>query len=499
MASDLFEKGRLEKQASFVFDKVVALCKRRGFVYPSSEIYGGLSGFWDFGPLGVELKNNLKAAWWQAVVWGREDASPATPAPARNDTALLSGEASAGGRVVGLDSAIIYNPRVWEASGHTKNFADPLVECKKCHSRFREDTLKEKIGRPGSARPSNPDELTCPNCGGKEFTEPKMFNLMFKTHVGPVESEEGLAYLRPETAQGIFINFENIVKTNRLKLPFGIAQIGKAFRNEITTGNFVFRSREFEQAELEWFCRSDEAGKWFKYWQKERVAWYGALGMKKENLRFREHEDKERAHYAVTACDIEYHFPWGWGELEGIANRSDYDLKAHGLKYKDEESGEELFPYVVEPSVGIERSAFAFLLDAYHEDSSAIRHAHGGEPSRTTGSEQVRVVLRLHPKLAPYKAAVFPLVANKPELVKKARSVYELLTMNYRLGPVAFDDRGNIGKRYYSQDEIGTPWCVTVDYQTLEDQTVTVRDRDTTKQERVAVSELTAFFSKRLS
>ena len=425
--------------SSEVFEKIVSLCKRRGFVYPSSEIYGGLSGFWDFGPLGVELKNNLKAAWWGRVVHGRED-------------------------VVGLDSAIIYNPKVWEKSGHTKNFSDPLIECKKCHSRFREDALKDR---------------TCPVCSGKEFTEPKQFNLMFKTYVGPVESEEGIAYLRPETAQGIFINFENIINTTRLKLPFGIAQLGKAFRNEITTGNFIFRSREFEQAELEWFCRPEEADKWFKYWQKERISWYGELGMKKENIKFREHEDKERAHYAVTAFDIEYQFPWGWGELEGIANRSDYDLKAHGLKYKDEESGEELVPFVVEPSVGIERSAFAFLLDAYHEEGEG---------------DKKRIVLKLHPKLAPYKVAVFPLVANKPELVKQARAIYELLTKNYQLGPVAFDDRGNIGKRYYSQDEIGTPWCITVDYQTLEDQTVTVRDRDTTKQERIKISELSSHF-----
>ena len=426
---------------SDLFEKIVSLCKRRGFVYPSSELYGGLSGFWDFGPLGVELKNNLKAAWWGRVVHGRED-------------------------VVGLDSAIIYNPKVWEASGHTKNFSDPLIECRKCHQRFREDALNERV---------------CPNCGGKEFTEPKMFNLMFKTYVGPVESEEGIAYLRPETAQGIFINFENIVKTNRLKLPFGIAQIGKAFRNEITTGNFIFRSREFEQAELEWFCLDKEADKWFKYWQKERVSWYGELGMKKENLRFREHEDKERAHYAVTAFDIEYQFPWGWGELEGIANRSDYDLKAHKLSYTDEETGERSVPYVVEPSVGIERSAFAFLLDAYHEEGEG---------------DKKRIVLKISPKLAPYKVAVFPLVANKPELVKKAREIHDSLK---GLFPTAWDARGNIGKRYYSQDEIGTPWCVTVDYQTLEDDSVTVRDRDTTKQERIKVTELAPKFLQMLS
>lgn len=303
---------------------------------------------------------------------------------------------------------------------------------------------------------------------------------MFKTYVGPVEDEEGLAYLRPETAQGIFINFENIVNTNRLKVPFGIAQIGKAFRNEITTGNFIFRSREFEQAELEWFCHPKEAGKWFKFWQKERISWYEEFGMKKKSLRFREHEVTERAHYAITAFDIEYNFPWGWGELEGIANRSDYDLKAHNLSYKDEETGEEFVPFVVEPSVGIERSAFAFLLDSYEEE---------GEGSKK------RVVLKLHPKLAPYKVAVFPLVANKPDLVKKARKIYDSLKEEF---PVAWDDRGNIGKRYFAQDEIGTPWCVTVDYDTLEDGTVTVRDRDTTKQDRVAADELLSYFSSKI-
>ena len=451
--------------ASDLFEKIVALCKRRGFVYPSSEVYGGLSGFWDFGPLGVELKNNLKAAWWGRVVHGRED-------------------------VVGLDSAIIYNQKVWEKSGHIKNFSDPLIECKKCHRRFRADAYDEfqkHILKVVGNVETDSNFMALASCekGGKhEFTEPKMFNLMFKTYVGPIESEEGQAYLRPETAQGIFINFENIVNTTRLKLPFGIAQIGKAFRNEITTGNFIFRSREFEQAELEWFCQPNEADKWFKYWQKERVDWYGELGMKKENLKFREHEDKERAHYAVTAFDIEYQFPWGWGELEGIANRSDYDLKAHGLKYRDEEAGEELVPFVVEPSVGIERSAFAFLLDAYHEEGEG---------------DKKRVVLKLHPKLAPYKVAVFPLVANKPELVKKAREVYKQLTVNGSQLTVAWDDRGNIGKRYYSQDEIGTPWCVTVDYQTLEDQTVTVRDRDTMKQERVKVVDLSSLFIQKIS
>jgi len=428
--------------SSNTFEKMVALLKRRGFVYPSSDLYGGLSGFWDFGPLGVELKNNVKAAWWGSMVRARED-------------------------VVGLDSAIIYNRRVWEASGHTENFADPLIECKKCHSRYRADTLKGE---------------KCPNCRAADFTAPKMFNLMFKTYVGPVESEDGLAYLRPETAQGIFINFQNVLNTTRLKVPFGIAQIGKAFRNEITTGNFIFRSREFEQAELEWFCEPKEADKWFKYWQKERISWFEKLGMAKKNLKFREHEVTERAHYAVTAFDIEYQFPWGWGELEGIANRSDYDLKAHNLSYKDEETGREYVPFVVEPSVGIERSAFAFLLDSYAEDGSG---------------DKKRVILKLHPKLSPYKVAVFPLLANKPDLVKKAREIFKTLTVNGLM--VAWDARGNIGKRYFSQDEIGTPWCVTVDFTSLEDGSVTVRERDSAKQKRVKIEELPSYFLKELS
>lgn len=452
------------------FEKVVALAKRRGFIYPSSEIYGGLSGFWDFGPLGVELKNNIKSEWWRAVVWEK-------------------------GSVVGLDSAIIYNPKVWEVSGHAKHFADPLVECKNCHQRFKADQLtpvpKQSSVRGTATNPSTRAEhgtghsgkqrAACPNCGKREFTKPKMFNLMFKTHVGPVEDEASVAYLRPETAQGIFINFENIVKTSRLKLPFGIAQIGKAFRNEITTGNFVFRSREFEQAELEWFCKPEEAEKWFKYWQKERLAWYSGLGMRKENLRWREHEDKERAHYAVTAFDIEYNFPFGWGELEGIANRSDYDLKAHKLKYRDEETNKELIPYVVEPSMGIERPAFAFLCDAYAEE---------------TVRGEKRVVLKLHPKLAPIKVAVLPLVRTDKLLVRIASEIFETLKGRFK---VMYDDVGSIGRRYRRQDEVGTPFAVTVDAQTTKDKTVTVRERDSMKQKRVAIEELSAYLSDKLS
>ncbi len=421
-----------------VTEKVVSLCKRRGFVYPGSEIYGGLGGTYDLGPLGVELAHNIKMAWWKATVEVRED-------------------------VVGLDSSILSSASVWTASGHTKSFADPLVECKNCHQRFRQDYLSQN--------------RKCPNCGENSWTKPKMFNLMFKTHVGPVEDEASTTYLRPETAQGIFINFANVVQTTRVKLPFGIAQIGKGFRNEITTGNFLFRVREFEMMELEYFTNPESAKKDLEYWQKERVNWYLGLGINKKNLRFREHADTERAHYAIKSCDIEYNWPFmGWGELEVIANRTDYDLKAHSkasgkdLSYYDEETKKKIIPYVIEPSVGVGRACFAFLIDSYFED---------GE----------RVILKLNPKLAPVKVAVFPLLANKPELVKKAKKIYQDLKAQIP-GLVAFDDRGNIGKRYYSQDEIGTPFCVTCDFQSLKDDTVTIRDRDTTKQVRVATKDL---------
>ncbi|PIZ41225.1 glycine--tRNA ligase [candidate division WWE3 bacterium CG_4_10_14_0_2_um_filter_47_8] len=437
------------------FEQIVSLAKRRGFIYPSSEIYGGLSGFWDFGPLGVELKNNLKSEWWGSTVWEKEN-------------------------VVGLDSSIIYNPKVWEVSGHTKHFADPLVECKNCHQRFKADQLTVNPPKARLAKGGSKQQTACPNCGKTEFTEPKMFNLMFKTHVGPVEDEASAAYLRPETAQGIFINFENILKTSRLKLPFGIAQIGKAFRNEITTGNFIFRSREFEQAELEWFCKPKEAEKWFKYWQKERLGWYLRLGMKRKNLRWREHEDRERAHYAVTAFDIEYNFPFGWGEIEGIANRSDYDLKAHKLKYRDEEMGKEVVPYVIEPSMGIERPAFAFLLDAYFEE---------------TVRGEKRVVLKLHPKLAPIKVAVLPLVRTDKSLVKIAKEIFEDLKGRFN---AAYDEVGSIGRRYRRGDEAGTPFAVTVDAQTTKDKTVTVRERDSMKQKRVAIEELPNYLTGKL-
>lgn len=418
--------------------KVTALCKRRGFIYPGSEIYGGLAGFYDYGPLGVELKNNIKREWWKSMVYGRDD-------------------------VVGLDAAIIMNPQVWEASGHTEAFTDPLVECKKCHHRFRADHIKSD---------------KCPDCGG-ELTEQKTFNLLTEVYLGTTEETKKKAYLRGEITQGVFVNFKNVVDSSRMKIPFGIAQIGKAFRNEITPGNFTYRMREFEQMELEFFVRPEEkeGEKWFEYWKEQRMVWYVALGMDKGKLRFREHTPDERAHYAKAAEDIEYEAPFGWSEFEGIHHRGDWDLSRHKLTYFDEEASKEYTPWVIETSGGVDRSTLFFLLDAYHED---------GE----------RVILKLHPKLAPYKVAVFPLVSNKPEIVEKAKLIYDELRL--RLSAVAWDDRGNIGKRYYAQDEIGTPWCVTVDYQTLEDNTVTVRDRDSAKQERVKVEKLVGWFEEKL-
>lgn len=420
-------------------EKIVSLCKRRGFVYPGSEIYGGIGGFWDFGPLGVILKNNIKKAWWNRIVKQRED-------------------------VYGLDSSIIHNPRVWEASGHTLSFTDPLVECKKCHHRFREDKVGGK----------------CPDCGG-EFTEVRQFNMMLQTHVGPVEDSSTLTYLRPETAQGIFINFANVVDSMHPKIPFGIAQIGKGFRNEITHGDFIFRDREFEMMELEYFVHPGEDSKWHDTWIEERMGWHKKLGLGEKNLRIYEHPKESLSHYSKRTVDIEYQFPFGWAELEGIANRTDFDLKNHSkhsgqdLSFKDED-GTKFYPFVIEPSLGVERMMLALLSEAYAE-------------------EKDRVVLQLIPQLAPYKVAVFPLVANKEELVKKAKEIYLVLRLKL---PTLWDDRGNIGKRYYAQDEIGTPWCITIDYQTLEDDTVTVRDRDTMKQERVSINKIKDWLDKYL-
>jgi glycyl-tRNA synthetase len=416
-------------------DKIISLCKRRGFIFPSSEIYGGISGFWDYGPLGVELKNNIKREWWRRMVYERDD-------------------------VVGIDASIIMNPKVWEASGHVQSFTDPLVECKSCHLRFRADKIENN---------------TCPNCQAKDnFTEPKKFNLLTEIFLGVTEPKEK-AYLRGEITQGVFVNFKNITSSSRVKIPFGIAQIGKAFRNEITPGNFTYRSREFEQMELEFFIKPDEqeAEKWFEYWKNERLNWYLQLGIKKEKLRFREHEENEKAHYARKAVDIEYQAPFGWSEFEGIHHRGDWDLSRHNLKYKDNISNEEFTPWVIETSGGVDRSLLFFLIDSYYE-------------------EKDRVVLKLHPRLAPVKIAVFPLLSNKKDLVEKARKVYQILKKEFF--QVYWDDRGNIGKRYYWQDEIGTPFCVTIDFKTLEDDTVTVRDRDTTLQERI-IDKLKEYFN----
>jgi len=425
-------------------EKIVSLAKRRGFVYSSSEIYGGIGGFWDFGPLGVLMKNNIKKLWWKSMIEEKEN-------------------------IFGLDSTIIHHPRVWEASGHLASFTDPLRECKSCHKRFRADKLiKEK----------------CPECGG-ELTGVKQFNLMFETYVGPAKETANKAYLRPETCQGIFINFANVVDCMRPKLPFGIAQIGKGFRNEITTGDFIFRDREFEMMELEFFVRPGEDEKWHDYWIKERLKWHQEMGIKKDNLRLFEHPKQSLAHYSKRTVDIEYKFPFGWAELEGIANRTDFDLKNHSkfsgkdLSFQDE-NGNKFYPFVIEPSLGVERMMLALLLDAYREEKS---------------NKVTRVVLSLNPKISPIKVAVFPLLANKPDLVRMARRIYEDLRKDFM---VAWDDRGNIGKRYFAQDEIGTPWCVTVDFQSLEDKTVTARDRETTKQERIRIDKLKDFFDNKL-
>lgn len=421
-------------------EKIVALCKRRGFIYPGSEIYGGLTGTWDYGPLGTLLKKNIKDEWFKEIVQKRQD-------------------------VVMVDAAIMMNPTVWEKSGHLKAFTDPLVECKICHQRFRADK-KEEI----EAHEKTHKEKV-------EWTTAQKFNLLVEAKLGVVEGEKQSIFLRGEITQGAFVNFENVVSSTRVKIPFGIAQMGKAFRNEITPGNFTFRSREFEQMELEFFVKptSEEGDKWFDYWKEQRMNWYKSLGIKSENLRFRRHEDKERAHYAKYAEDIEYNSPFGWSEFEGVHHRGSYDLGAHGLSYTDE-TGEKYTPHVIETSGGIDRSLLFFLLDAYTED---------GE----------RKVLKLNPKIAPFKAAIFPLLANKEELVSKAKTVFEDLRKEYM---VAWDDRGNIGKRYFAQDEAGTPFCITIDFQTLEDNTVTIRDRDSATQERLEINKLSEFLHRKL-
>ncbi|MCX6020410.1 MAG: glycine--tRNA ligase [Chloroflexi bacterium] len=419
-------------------EKLVSLCKRRGIIFPGSEIYEGLGGTWDYGPLGVELKRNLKDAWWRAMVYQRDD-------------------------MVGLDSALLMNPRVWEASGHIKNFTDPMVDCRSCNKRFRADHLESNV---------------CPACGAKDqFTDARMFNLMFKTFVGPVEEDASTVYLRPETAQGIFVNFDNVLQSMRRKLPFGVAQIGKSFRNEITPGNFTFRSREFEQMEMEYFVQPGADMEWYEYWRNTRLQWYLDLGMNADNLRFDVHPPEKLSHYSKGTTDIQYLFPWGWDELEGIANRADYDLKQHmefsgkRLSVFDEEAKEQIVPYVIEPAAGADRGTLAFLVDAYDEE---------------VDKDGTRVVLRFHPRLAPVKVAILPLSRKEP-LVELGRKLYAELRGDF---VAQYDDAQSIGRRYRRQDEIGTPLCVTVDFDSLDDQQVTVRERDSMTQVRVPIAEI---------
>ena len=434
-----------------LMEKIVSLAKRRGFVFPGSEIYGGLANSWDYGPLGVELKNNIKQLWWERFVRRRDD-------------------------VVGIDSALIMNPKVWEASGHVSNFTDPLVECKKCHERFRADQIDLKA--------------PCENCKAKDsFTEARQFNMMFKTFIGPAEEKSNVAYFRPETAQGMFVDFKNVLDTTRKTLPFGIAQIGKAFRNEITPGNFIFRTREFEQMEIEYFitppARDEDWKDFFEAWRKEMHSWMkDDLQLDPSKVHELEVPDGERAHYSKRTIDFEFDFPFGRKELYGLAYRTDFDLKNHFKEapYRDQQTGEVYWPHVIEPTWGVDRSFLAVLANSYVEDGD-------------------RVYLKLPPRLVPYKAAIFPLLANKPQLVEPARKIYDDLRKRFM---VAWDDRGNIGKRYYAQDEIGTPFCITVDFDTLgegdaaDKDTVTVRDRDTGKQERVKIEKLADFIAERL-
>ncbi len=449
-------------------DKIVSLCKRRGFVFPGSEIYGGLANTWDYGPYGVELKNNLKRVWWKTFVNDRED-------------------------MVGLDASILMNPRVWEASGHIESFSDPLMDCLNCKERVRGDKLIEQhMGIEAAVGKSlkeigeiiKKNKLACPKCGKGEFTEARSFNLMFKTHQGVIEETSALVYLRPETAQGIFVNFKNVLATTRKKIPFGIAQIGKAFRNEITPGNFTFRTREFEQMEIEYFIKTGTGVEIFKKWEEACFQFFTKYGIKETKLRKRRHDEKELAHYSKMTIDIEYEFPFGWGELFGLAHRGTFDLSRHSefsgeeMVYFDAETNEKYIPEVIEPSFGLDRSVLTFMIDAYDEDE--------------IGGEQ-RIVMRFHPDLAPIKVAILPLVKNKEIITAKAREVFEMVKKKYS---TEYDEAGSIGKRYRRQDEIGTPYCVTIDFDTVEkDNSVTVRDRDSTKQERLKVDKLLEYLA----
>ena len=432
-----------KSSADKVMDKIVSLAKRRGFIFQSSEIYGGINSCYDYGPLGIELKKNVKELWWKSMVYERRD-------------------------VEGVDASILMHPKVWEASGHVEGFTDPMIDCKKCKSRFREDKID-------TSKP-------CPVCGNRDtFTEARQFNLMFKTFMGPLEDSANIVYLRPETAQGIFVNFHNVREASRQKLPFGIAQIGKAFRNEITPGNFTFRTREFEQMEMQYFVKPGEDEKWFDYWKQTRMEWYKRLGLNPEKLRFHEHGPDELAHYAKAAFDVEYEFPFGWNEIEGIHNRTDFDLSRHAqfsgkdMRYFDEAAREKYIPYVIETSIGCDRSVLTCLIDAYTE-------------------EEERVVLKFAPAIAPIKAAVFPLV-KKDGMPEIARKIVDDLSGDYR---IFYDESGSVGRRYRRMDEAGTPFCITVDNETLENNTVTVRERDSMNQNRVAVSRLKNYLDEQL-
>lgn len=446
-------------------DKIVALCKRRGFVYPSSEIYGGVAGIYDYGPLGVELTRNIKNLWWHDMVAQRED-------------------------IYGLDGSILMHPKAWEASGHVAGFSDPLVDCQQCQRRFRPDKLKGwKLEKDDSGQwqALKVGSRVCPECGGKLTTNLRQFNVLMETSLGVIEGEKMKVYLKGESCQNIYLDYINVVDSHSPKIPFGIAQIGKAFRNEITLGKFVFKTREFEQFDVEYFVHPKEANKAYAEWKKIRWEWYvKRLGIKEKSLRWRQHPENERIFYARDAWDIDFQYPWGWDELEGVHDRSDYDLTQQGkfsgktLDYQDGKTGQRFIPFIVECSGGVGRTMLAVLVNAYREEKD---------------KKGIRVVLSLDPKIAPFKAAVFPLLANRPELVKKAQAVYEGLKKTF---PVAWDKIGNIGKRYRRQDEIGTPWCVTIDYQTLKDQTVTVRDRDKMTQKRLKIDKLQDFFQTKL-
>ena len=441
-------------------EKISSLCKRRGFIFQSSEIYGGLASTWDYGPLGVELKRNVKDNWWNQMVWERDD-------------------------IIGLDSSILMHPDTWRASGHLDSFTDPLIECKTCNKRYREDHLDSNI----ILKKSCPE----PDCSG-ELGEARMFHLMFKTFMGPVEDDAAIVYLRPETAQGIFVNFNNVVTSSRKKLPFGIAQIGKAFRNEITTGNFIFRTREFEMMEIEYFVKPGEDEEIHQKWLEDCMKWYESIGINSSKLRIREHDKDELSHYAKSTFDIEYKFPWGWGEIQGIANRTDFDLKSHSemsgekLTYFDEQSQEHIIPYVIEPSCGVDRTVMALLIDAYSEETTI----------QPNGKSDTRVLLKLSPYIAPVKVAVLPLSRNE-KLTPLANKIYDQVRKSSLIsGHVQFDDSQSIGRRYRRQDEIGTPLCVTVDFDSLEDNMVTIRERDSMNQTRVQISKLPEIISQKL-